>query len=456
MVIDTKDNVKIDLSSGHKHALCPIKKGESVIKYGEVIGIATSDIDKGEWVHSHNLKTALSDDLKYEYVPDENLLQVGSTDRTFLGYRRKNGEVGIRNDVWIITTVGCIADVAKSIAERTGAIALSHPYGCSQLGEDQLTTEKTIAALALHPNAGGVLVLGLGCENNSIERMIPLLGDYDKERIRFLLCQESEDEVEDGAAVVRELQAIASTDKRVPVSISELKIGLKCGGSDGYSGISANPLLGRLTDRMTSLGAKSVLTEVPEMFGAEHLLMKRCASKEIFEKTVKLINDFKDYYRRHGQPIYENPSPGNKAGGITTLEEKSLGCIRKGGKSPVTDVLDYGEKVTRGGLSLLNGPGNDLVSLTNLAAAGAHLVLFTTGRGTPFGGAVPTIKVATNAELAKRKSGWIDFDSSPTLAGEDMTEELFDYVIRVAEGEPTCNEKKGYRSIAVFKSGVTL
>lgn len=456
MVIDTKDNVKIDLASGHKHALCPIKKGESVIKYGEVIGIATSDIDKGEWVHSHNLKTSLSDDLKYEYVPDENLLQVGSTDRTFLGYRRKNGEVGIRNDVWIITTVGCIADVAKSIAERTGAIALSHPYGCSQLGEDQLTTEKTIAALALHPNAGGVLVLGLGCENNSIERMIPLLGDYDKERIRFLLCQESEDEVEDGTAVVRELQAIASTDKRVPVSISELKIGLKCGGSDGYSGISANPLLGRLTDRMTSLGAKSVLTEVPEMFGAEHLLMKRCASKEIFEKTVKLINDFKDYYRRHGQPIYENPSPGNKAGGITTLEEKSLGCIRKGGKSPVTDVLDYGEKVTRGGLSLLNGPGNDLVSLTNLAAAGAHLVLFTTGRGTPFGGAVPTIKVATNAELAERKSGWIDFDSSPTLAGEDMTEELFDYVIRVAEGEPTCNEKKGYRSIAVFKSDVTL
>ena len=456
MLINKLDNVEVNLEDGHKYAVRDIKAGEDIIKYGNPIGHATEDIKAGELVHSHNLKTNLSGNLTYKYEPKFYGIQEEEQGRTFMGYVRDNGEVGIRNEIWIVNTVGCINKVAEKIAEKTGAMHFPHPFGCSQLGDDQSITQKILKGMVNHPNAAGVLVLGLGCENNNIEVFKSVLGEYDPARVKFLNAQDVEDDVEAGVLMVRELQKYAEKFKRVPVPVSKLKIGLKCGGSDGYSGISANPLVGRLSDKLIAMGGSCVLTEVPEMFGAEHLLMQRCESREVFDKTVALINNFKDYYTRHNQVIYENPSPGNKKGGITTLEEKSLGCVQKGGLSKVVDVLDYGDRLSKCGLSLLNGPGNDIVAITNLMAAGVHIILFTTGRGTPVGSAVPTVKIATNATLAERKKNWIDFDASPTLVGNPLTDELFEYVLKVAEGEETKNEIHGYREISIFKDGVTL
>ena len=455
MIIHNADNVEVRLENGHKYAIRPIRAGENVIKYGNPIGHALQDIQPGEQVHTHNLATNLSGKIEYSYEPG-NLTRETLPAPEFMGYLREDGQVGIRNDVWIINTVGCVNKIAEKLAKLTGAKYFAHPYGCSQLGDDQTLTQQVLKGLVQHPNAGGVLVLGLGCENNNIPLFQKVLGSWDDRRVKFLIAQEAEDEIEEGVKLIRELQAHAATYERVRLPLSKLVIGLKCGGSDGFSGITANPLAGRLCDRFTAMGGSCVLTEVPEMFGAEHLLMQRCVSREIFDKTVALINDFKDYYTRHNQVVYENPSPGNKAGGITTLEEKSLGCIQKGGLAPVTDVLTYGQRVSKPGLSLLNGPGNDMVAVTNLMAAGAHIILFTTGRGTPLGTGVPTVKIATNHGLAERKSGWIDFDASGLLDGTDLTDDLLQYIIRVANGEQTKNEQNGCEEIAIFKDGVTL
>lgn len=456
MLINKLDNVDINLDDGHKYALRDIKCGEDIIKYGNPIGHATCDIKKGEHVHTHNVKTNLSGNLEYSYDPKFYDTPAVPTDRTFMGYVRENGDVGIRNEIWIVNTVGCVNKIAQKLSELTGARYFPHPFGCSQLGDDQTITQKILRGMVNHPNAAGVLVLGLGCENNNIEVFKKVLGEYNPDRVKFLNTQDHDDDIAAGVRLINELKAYAAKFVRTPVSVSKLRIGLKCGGSDGYSGITANPLVGRLSDKVISHGGSCVLTEVPEMFGAEHLLMQRCESREVFDKTVKLINDFKDYYTRHNQVIYENPSPGNKKGGITTLEEKSLGCVQKGGLSKVVDVLDYGDVLTKNGLSLLNGPGNDIVAITNLMAAGVHIILFTTGRGTPVGAPVPTVKIATNHSLAERKSGWIDFDASPTLTGDPLTDELFEYVISVAEGRETKNEINDYREISIFKDGVTL
>ncbi|MBQ8683985.1 MAG: altronate dehydratase [Clostridia bacterium] len=459
MQINKRDNVEINLSDGHKYALRDIAVGEDIIKYGYPIGHATAPICKGEHVHTHNVKTNLSDTVEYTYQYKGYGIQPEESDRTFMGYIRENGDVGIRNEVWIVNTVGCVNKVAQQVAQRTGARYFPHPFGCSQLGDDQKVTQLILRGMVNHPNAAGVLVLGLGCENNHIALFKTVLGAYDPRRVKFLNCQDVEDEVAEAVRMVEELQAYAATFQRQPVPLSRLRLGLKCGGSDGYSGITANPLVGSLSDRVIAAGGSCVLTEVPEMFGAEHLLMERCVSREVFDRTVALINDFKAYYTRHDQVIYENPSPGNKAGGITTLEEKSLGCVQKGGLSPVVDVLDYGDTLQKNGLSLLNGPGNDIVAITNLMAAGVHMILFTTGRGTPVGGAVPTVKIATNHDLAVRKNNWIDFDASPLLQGASMaelTEELLGYVLEVASGVETKNEIHDYREISIFKDGVTL
>ena len=456
MLINNLDNVDINLEDGHKYAIRDIKCGEDIIKYGNPIGHAICDIKKGEHVHTHNVKTNLSGNLEYTYTPKFYDTPAVPTDRTFMGYVRENGDVGIRNEIWIVNTVGCVNKIAQKLAELTGARYFPHPFGCSQLGDDQTTTQLILRGMVNHPNAAGVLVLGLGCENNNIEVFKKVLGEYNPDRVKFLNTQDHDDDIAAGVAIINELKAYAAKFVRTPVHISKLRIGLKCGGSDGYSGITANPLVGRLSDKVISHGGSCVLTEVPEMFGAEHLLMQRCESREVFDKTVKLINDFKDYYTRHNQVIYENPSPGNKKGGITTLEEKSLGCVQKGGLSKVVDVLDYGDVLTKNGLSLLNGPGNDIVAITNLMAAGVHIILFTTGRGTPVGGPVPTVKIATNHSLAERKAGWIDFDASPTLEGNPLTDELFEYVVSVAEGRETRNEINDYREISIFKDGVTL
>ncbi len=459
LTIHPLDNVQVDLDNGHKYALRDIAAGENVIKYGNPIGHAVCAIAAGEHVHTHNMQTNLGDTLTYTYEPQFTPVTLVDSEKRFMGYLREDGRVGIRNEIWIVNTVGCVNKTAKRLADLTGAKHFEHPFGCSQLGDDHTKTQQILKGLVNHPNAAGVLVLGLGCENNNIAAFQKVLGSWDDRRVKFLNTQEVEDEIAAGVALIDELKQYADTFSPTPLPLSKLVVGLKCGGSDGYSGITANPVVGAFSDRLIAYGGSCVLTEVPEMFGAEQLLMQRCETKELFDKTVKMVNNFKDYFRRHDQVIYENPSPGNKAGGITTLEEKSLGCVQKGGLAPVVDVLDYGDIVTKNGLSLLNGPGNDIVAVTNLTAAGAHLILFTTGRGTPVGAPVPTVKIATNHALAERKAHWIDFDTSPLLGGatmDELAERLTDTVIAVASGEPTKNERNGYHEISIFKDGIVL
>ncbi len=455
MLINKLDNVEVNLENGHKYATRHIEPGENVIKYGQPIGHAICSIEKGEHVHSHNLATNLSGKDEYQFNPITSSVKKEETPLTFMGYKRKDGSVGIRNDIWIVNTVGCVNKTAEKLAKLTGAKCFPHPFGCSQLGCDLSVTQKILRGMVNHPNAGGVLVLGLGCENNNISEFKKVLGDWNPDRVKFLNTQDVCDEISEGADIISSLKKYADTFSREQISLSKLKVGLKCGGSDGFSGITANPLVGRFCDKLTAFGGSCVLTEVPEMFGAEHLLLERCESREVFDKTVRLINGFKDYFLRHNQVIYENPSPGNKAGGITTLEEKSLGCIQKGGMSRVVDVLDYGDTAEKSGLSLLNGPGNDIVSITNLMASGVHMILFTTGRGTPVGTAVPTIKIASNEKLAKTKHNWIDFNAAK-MTKQDLTSELTEYVISVASGEKTKNETNGYEEISIFKDGVIL
>ena len=461
--------LKDDLIRGHKVALTDIAQGCDVVKYGYPIGHATSHITAGEHVHSHNLATSLDLDLEYTYSPVTTEAKPSCNPPTINGYLRANGEMGIRNELWIVPTVGCVNGQAQAIVKRlteecdTSHIddvrAFTHNYGCSQLGSDHENTRSALAALIKHPNAGGVLVLGLGCENNQLATLRDTLGDYDPSRIKFLVAQEVDDEIEEGVAIGKQLIETMKSDRRQPLPMSRLKVGLKCGGSDGFSGITANPLLGRFSDWIVTQGGTTVLTEVPEMFGAETILMARCKDEETFDKTVRLINDFKAYFIKNDQPVYENPSPGNKAGGISTLEEKSLGCTQKSGKSPVMGVIGYGGRISEKGLNLLSAPGNDLVASTALAAAGCQIVLFTTGRGTPFGTFVPTAKISTNSQLAAAKPGWIDFNAGVIVDGKSIAQtddEFIDFVISVASGMNTCNEKSGYSEIAIFKSGVTL
>lgn len=463
------DNIKLldDIPFGHKVLLNDLKNGENIIKYGNPIGHLTIDCKKGEHIHEHNLKTNLSDIIEYKYC-GENEYQPKKCDVTFNGYLRQDGRAATRNEIWIIPTVGCVNNTAKRLEKIgqdiindgcDGVFAYTHPFGCSQLGDDQENTRKILASLANHPNAGGVLIVSLGCENTNAEIFKKYLGEYDKKRIKFLVTQDCENELEKGEKLLKELYTFVKSFKREPIPINKLVVGYKCGGSDAFSGITANALCGRLTDKLTSFDTSAILTEVPEMFGAEKLLMKRCENEKVFNKCVNMINSFKQYFFSHNQECYENPSPGNHDGGITTLEEKSLGCIQKGGKAVITDVLEYGEHCKKQGLNLLTGPGNDIVSTTNLTAAGANIILFTTGRGTPLGASVPTIKVASNSRLAKRKSNWIDFNAGELIESNDfenMTEEIFKLLIDIASGRQTKNEQNGYRDISIFKDGVIM
>ena len=459
-----------DTPAGHKVLIKDVKAGENIIKYGYPIGHATENLKAGDWVNENNLKTNLSGTLEYTYNPVNEVFSIKKENRHFKAYKRSNGDVGIRNEIWIVPTVGCVNGIAERLANQlrkeTGCrdidaiCAWHHNYGCSQLSEDHENTRKVLRDICLHPNAGGVLVLSLGCENNQPEDFMAMLGNYDKSRIRLLVTQKVEgDEVEEGMRILRELYDIARKDKRVEVPVSELRVGLKCGGSDGFSGITANPLVGEFSDWLVAQGGTSVLTEVPEMFGAETILMNRCRTEEIFNQTVKMINNFKNYFLSHGEPVGENPSPGNKAGGISTLEDKALGCTQKCGKAPVSGVMEYGDRLQNNGLNLLSAPGNDLVAATALASCGCHLVLFTTGRGTPFGTFVPTMKIATNPTLAKNKPQWVDFSAGQLVEGRTMQElvpEFIDKVLAVASGQPARNEENDYREISIFKNGVTL
>ncbi len=458
------------IARGHKFALAAIAEGEMIVKYGLPIGHALCDIAPGQHIHSQNAKTNLSDLDEYEYLPDFKTLPEQMADRDIQIYRRANGEVGIRNELWILPTVGCVNGIAKQIQQRflketfgaediDGVHLFTHPFGCSQLGQDHENTRTMLQNMVRHPNAGAVLVIGLGCENNQVDVFRTTLGEYDPERVTFMVCQQQDDEVEAGLECLRALYLAMRGDKRQPGKLSELKFGLECGGSDGLSGITANPLLGRFSDYVIANGGTSVLTEVPEMFGAERILMSRCRDEATFEKTVHMVNDFKQYFIAHEQPIYENPSPGNKAGGITTLEEKSLGCTQKAGQSKVMDVLRYGERLHVHGLNLVSAPGNDAVATSALAGAGCHMVLFSTGRGTPYGGFVPTVKLATNSELAAKKPHWIDFDAGQLIHGvamDDVLAKFVDLIVDIANGKHTRNEVNDFRELAIFKSGVTL
>ena len=457
-----------DIPRGHKMALSDLAAGDPVIKYGNTIALAAQAIGAGSWVHTHNAKTGLSEDASYVYEHKTYPLPETAA-RTWRGYRRRDGRAAIRNEIWIIPIVGCVNGIAKQLVEANqdlvrgsidGLYYYPHPFGCSQLGDDLAQTKKLLAALVRHPNAGGVLCLGLGCENLTLEMFREALGKYDPERVRFLTTQEVEDELEAGTELLKELAAYAGQFTREELPASELVVGMKCGGSDGLSGITANPAVGRFSDLLIALGGSTVLTEVPEMFGAENILFSRCENQAVFDKAVRMVNDFKKYFVDHGQVVYENPSPGNKAGGITTLEDKSCGCVQKGGSAQIVDVLSYAEPVTKKGVNLLSGPGNDLVSATDLTAAGAHLILFTTGRGTPFGAPAPTIKISTNTALYEKKRGWIDFNAGTVAEGRETLDEagerLLDYVLRVAGGEKTLAEKHGCREISIFKDGVVL
>lgn len=458
------------VTRGHKFALRPIAEGELVIKYGLPIAHATQPIAAGEVIHSSNARTNLSDLDEYDYQPEFVEVPPQPGDREVQIYRRANGDVGIRNELWILPTVGCVNGIARQILQRflketdnaagtDGAFLFSHTFGCSQLGQDHENTRTMLQNMVRHPNAGAVLVIGLGCENNQVDAFRETLGLPESDRIQFMVCQQHDDEVEAGLERLHALYEVMRHDKRQPGKLSELKFGLECGGSDGFSGITANPLLGRFSDQMIANGGTTVLTEVPEMFGAECILMSRCRDESTFEKTVAMINDFKRYFIDHQQPIYENPSPGNKAGGITTLEEKSLGCTQKAGSSQVVDVLKYGERLKTPGLNLLSAPGNDAVATSALAGAGCHMVLFSTGRGTPYGGFVPTVKLATNSPLAEKKPHWIDFNAGRLLEGMSMDallEDFVDTIVAIASGKLTNNEKNDFRELAIFKSGVTL
>jgi altronate hydrolase len=459
-----------DTPAGHKVLIKDVQEGDNIIKYGYPIGHARQAMKAGDWVNENNLKTNLSGTLEYKYEPVNEELSIPNENRTFKAYKRANGDVGVRNEIWIVPTVGCVNGIAERLAtqlrKETGCegidsiYAWHHNYGCSQLSGDHENTRKVLRDICLHPNAGGVLVLSLGCENNQPDEFMAMLGDYDKSRIRLLVTQKVDgDEVEAGMQVLRELYSIAKNDEREEVPVSKLRVGLKCGGSDGFSGITANPLVGEFSDWLVAQGGTSVLTEVPEMFGAETILMNRCRNEQLFQQTVSMINNFKEYFLSHGEPVGENPSPGNKAGGISTLEDKALGCTQKCGKAPVSGVMEYGDRLQNTGLNLLSAPGNDLVAATALASCGCHLVLFTTGRGTPFGTFVPTMKIATNPTLAARKPNWVDFSAGQLVEGRTMKElvpEFIDKVLSVASGEKARNEENDYREISIFKNGVTL
>lgn len=459
---------KENIPYGHKMALKTLSKNEVIIKYGFPIGHATSPISAGTWIHVHNMKTNLCGKINYSYAPKVESIPVTPTEE-FMGFRRSDGKVGIRNEIWIIPTVGCVNDVAKALVRENqdlvngtidGLYTFPHPFGCSQTGDDHIQTRKLLISLTKHPNAGAVLVLSLGCENLTQEQFLKELGPYDARRIHFLTCQEVEDEMQIGRKHLKELAEFAGSFHRERCLSSELVIGLKCGGSDGLSGITANPMVGRFSDLLVSQGGSTILTEVPEMFGAEELLLNRCINETVFHKAVDMINGFKNYFLQHHEVVYENPSPGNKEGGITTLEDKSCGCVQKGGTAPIVDVIDYGDTVTKKGLNMLYGPGNDLVSATALTAAGAHMLLFTTGRGTPFGSPVPTVKISTNTALATMKKNWIDFNAGMIADGSatinEVASNLMKLVLEIASGKETRTEEKGYREISIFKDGVVL
>ncbi len=452
---------------GHKFALRSHAEADVFVRYGEAIGRASAAVAPGKHVHSHNLVTALAGERVYAAPASGTAALTAKPLPSWRGYARADGRYATRNEVWLLPTVGCVAPLAELAAReaslrhagRIDAIAgFGHPYGCSQLGDDLAGTRAALAALCDNPNAGGVVLIGLGCESNQLDALIACVPERSRAKLRVLRAQDAGDELAEVLALIDDLVDELAPLRREEAPASALTVGLKCGGSDAFSGLTANPLLGRFSERLAASGGRVILTEIPEIFGAEDALLARAVSPQVFEAAGGLINRFKRHYLDAGLPVSENPSPGNIAGGITTLEEKSLGAVQKAGTVPLVDVIGYGETVSRPGLTLLEAPGNDAVSSTALAAAGAGLILFTTGRGTPLGFPVPTVKVASNSGLAAAKPGWIDFDAGGLLGGEaDAVLEAFSgRLLAIASGEATAAERSGQRVISLWKRGVTL
>lgn len=463
-----------DIPNAHKIALKDFETGEAVRKYDNIIGYASKPIKKGEWIHSHNEVTGLGKSKEYTYDFNPISIFPGESDKTFMGYDRADGGAGIRNHLAIISTVFCANGPLRKLARMAeakypatenfdGIIAFDQEFGCSQTGKDLVTTCKIIAGIAKNANFGGVLLVSNGCEMAIPSVLEQYMGDYDKKRIRTLTLQEVEDEFTAGMELIDEIMEEMKDDKRTPININRLHIAMNCGGSDGYSGITANTLLGTLCDTLVKEGAIMNMTEVPEMMGAEHILMNRAADKSIFDDIVKMMYDYDAYFARYGEKAADNPTQGNKAGGLTTLEEKSLGCIQKGGHCAVMEVLEYGERATKNGFVLVSGPGNDLAGVSGQIAAGAVLTIFTTGRGTPCGFAGPTFRLASNTALATRKSNWIDYDAGRLLTAktpeevEALNKELYDAIMATVNGQyRTRTEENGYYILGALKDGVTL
>lgn len=452
---------------GHKMAVAPIREGEPIRKFGQIIGFAKAHIAPGEWVHEHNVGLH---DFERDYAfsqdaRDDDLLPVEMR-ATFEGYRRASGRTGTRNYLGILTSVNCSASVARFAAakiERSGilkdhpgidgVVAIVHGTGCGHAayGEGFEILRRTQWGYASHPNFAGVVMVGLGCEVFQIGRMKKEYGLEETDTFRTLTIQETggtRKTVDAIVARIRDMLPLAARARRETRPASELVLALQCGGSDGYSGLTANPALGAASDLLVRHGGASILSETPEIYGAEHLLTRRAATREVGEKLVSRIRWWEDYTARNGGEMNNNPSPGNKAGGLTTILEKSLGAIAKGGRSTLRAAYEYAEPVRERGFVYMDTPGYDPVAATGQVAGGANLIAFTTGRGSAFGAKpVPSLKLATNSDIYRRMIDDMDIDCGDVLDGvslEEKGEEIFAKLLRVASGERTKSEDLGY------------
>jgi altronate hydrolase len=451
---------RADIAQGHKIARHAVPEGGIVRRYGQVIGRAKTAIEAGDHVHVHNL--AMAEDGREAEVGADVHPPVPLTDATFQGIVRKDGRVGTRNYIGVLTSVNCSATVARRIADAfpdaslpkgvDGVVAFTHQGGCggSSLSTDVELLQRTLAGYARHPNFAAILIVGLGCEANQIPDWLRKSELETGTTLRAMTIQEAGGTaraIEAGIEIVRELVDEAAKVERQTVSASHLTVGLQCGGSDGWSGVTANPALGAAVDLLVAHGGSAMLSETPEIWGAEHLLLRRATSQGVADKLNARLDWWRAYADKHGMELNNNPSPGNLKGGLTTILEKSLGAVAKSGSTPLTDVIGYAEPLKTQGLTFMDSPGYDPCSATGQIASGANLIVFTTGRGSVFGAKpAPSIKVASNAKLASWMDEDMDIDASPVLTGTPMAEvgaEIFERMLAVASGEPSKSEALG-------------
>ncbi len=461
-VADGKKTIQL-IPSGHKVAIRAIPKGDQIRKYAQMIGVASDHIAPGEHVHTHNCDFVATNQ-NYEFGTDMRDVTPATGD-TFMGYKRENGAVGTRNYIAIVTSVNCSATAARRIADAfgpeelaaypnvDGVVAFVHGTGCGMAsdGDGFEALQRVMWGYAKHPNHAGVLMVGLGCEMNQIDWLLEAYGLKASETFQVMNIQNVaglQKTIDMGIAKVRAMLPIANEAKREPCPVSDLKVALQCGGSDAWSGITANPALGYACDLLAAQGGTGVLAETPEIYGAEHLLTRRAVSEDVGKKLIGLVEWWKDYTARNKGSMDNNPSPGNKKGGLTTILEKSLGAAAKGGTSPLTGVYKYAEPVTAKGFTFMDSPGYDPASVTGQIAGGCQVVVFTTGRGSAFGSKPsPTIKVSTNTTMYERMTDDMDVNAGDMLLGdvtlEEKGREIYEMILRVASGEASKSEAQG-------------